>query len=169
MTLKINSNNYFRLLLLVILCIMHYSHIVTAGLSNQETKTIPVIIDSDGAPDDVYAILYLLNHPKISVQALTLSCGVGYVDESAQNFVELMSYLGYNDIPVAAGKETPLYVNHAFPTPWREGSYNFFGLDLPPSENLVSDLNASELIISLVHSSTEKITIVDLESPQTTF
>lgn len=160
--MQIKLNNSYQLLSFLLFSLVLNSHIVSGGNSNPETEIIPVIIDSDGAPDDVYAILYLLKHPRISVRALTLSCGVSYVEEGAQNFVRLLSYLDYNDIPVAAGKETPLYVNHSFPTPWREGSNDFYGLNLPPTETQVSDLNASELIISLVKASTENITIVAL-------
>ncbi|MHA2139130.1 MAG: nucleoside hydrolase [Candidatus Hodarchaeales archaeon] len=160
--MQIKLNNSHPLLSFILFGILLNSHIVAGGISNPETEIISVIIDSDGAPDDVYAILYLLKHPRISVQALTLSCGVSYVEEGAQNFVRLMSYLCYDDIPVAAGKETPLYVNHSFPTPWREGSKNFYGLNLPLTEIQVSDLSASELIISLVKASTENITIVAL-------
>ncbi len=162
MSVQINSIELFQLLLFIILCFFLCSHSISTGIFNQELDTISVIIDSDGAPDDVYAILYLFKHPKISVRALTLSCGVSYVTEGAHNFVQLLSYLGYNDISVAAGKETPLHVNHTFPTSWRESSKDFYGLNLPSTENQVSDLNASELIISIVNSSTEKITIVAL-------
>ncbi|MFX0086827.1 MAG: nucleoside hydrolase [Candidatus Hodarchaeota archaeon] len=154
-------NETFQLSL-VFVCILLNILIVSTGLSNQELETISVIIDSDGAPDDVYAILYLLKHPRVSVRALTLSCGVSYVEEGATNFIKLLSYLGYEDIPVAAGKETPILTNHTFPNPWRQGSYNFYGLDLPPTENKVSNLNASELIVSIVNSSPENITIVAL-------
>ncbi len=155
------SNKTFHLSL-VFVCILLNNLIVSTGLFIQELETISVIIDSDGAPDDVYAILYLLKHPRVSVRALTLSCGVSYVEEGATNFVKLLSHLGYEDIPVAAGKETPLVTNHTFPTPWRQGSYNFYGFDLPHTENKVSDLNASELIVSIVNSSPENITIVAL-------
>ena len=162
MTLQFNSNKSFQYLSILIFCILLNNPNLLTGIYNLENETIPVIIDSDGAPDDVYAILYLLRHPRVSVLALTLSCGVSYVNEGTQNFVGLLSYLGYDNIPVAAGKETPLYVNHTFPNPWREGSKNFYSLDLPTTEDKVSDLNASELIISLAKSSNEKITIVAL-------
>lgn len=131
------------------------------GIHLQE-QVIPVIIDSDGAPDDVYAILYLLNHPAYSVVGLSLSCGVGYVQEGAENYVKLLDYLGHENIPVAAGKESPMYTNHTFPTAWREGSNNFYGLELPETDQKVSDMNASELIISIVSSSAKKVTIVAL-------
>ncbi|MFX1285346.1 MAG: nucleoside hydrolase [Promethearchaeota archaeon] len=144
------------------MCFLLTDHGSSTGIFNQEVDTISVIIDSDGAPDDVYRILYLLNHPRVYVLALTLSCGVSYVEEGAQNYVKLLSYLGYDEIPIAAGKETPLHVNHTFPAFWRENSKNFWGLGLPSTETQVSDLNASDLIISIANSSTEKITIVAL-------
>ncbi len=125
-------------------------------------EEIPIIIDTDVAPDDVGAILYLLKHPKISVRAITVSCGVTYVKTGVNSILQLLDYLGIRDIPVAAGKDTPLYTNHSVPTQWRETSAGFYGLDLPQTNLQPPEMNATELIISTINASTENITIVTL-------
>jgi len=128
-------------------------------LSQDEIK---VIVDMDGAPDDLASILYLLKHPAVSVIGIGVSCGVAYVDTGVTNTLGILEHLGIYDIPVAVGKETPLVVDHAFPTPWRDGCYNIFGLDLPTTSLQPSLMNASELIISLVQSTEANITLIAL-------
>jgi inosine-uridine nucleoside N-ribohydrolase len=132
----------------------------TSRLTNQDE--IKVIVDMDAAPDDWSSILYLLTHPGVTVLGIGVSCGVSYVHTGVTNTLGILEHLGIVDIPVAAGKETPLVVDHAFPTPWRDASYNFYGLDLPETSLQPSSLNASELTISLIEGSEENITIVSL-------
>jgi inosine-uridine nucleoside N-ribohydrolase len=129
-------------------------------LSSQDE--IKVIVDMDAAPDDWQSILYLLKHPSVTVIGIGVSCGVSYVDTGVTNTLGILEYLGKNDIPVAAGKETPLVVDHAFPTPWREASHNFYGLDLPTTTLTPSSLNASDLIISLIESTEGNVTLIAL-------
>ncbi|MHA3963878.1 MAG: nucleoside hydrolase [Candidatus Thorarchaeota archaeon SMTZ1-45] len=123
---------------------------------------IRVIVDMDAAPDDWAAILYLLKHPTITVIGIGVSCGVSYVDTGVTNTLGILEHLGLHDIPVAAGKETPLVVDHAFPTPWREASQNFYGLNLPTTSLQPSLMNASDLMISLLESSEVNVTLVAL-------
>ena len=130
------------------------------NLSSQEE--ISVIVDMDAAPDDWQSVLYLLKHPAVTVMGIGVSCGVSYVDTGVTNTLGILEYLGIEDIPVAAGKETPLVVSHAFPTPWREASHNFYGLDLPTTTLQPSSMNASDLIISLAESSEGNVTLIAL-------
>jgi pyrimidine-specific ribonucleoside hydrolase len=136
---------------------------VPKSVSNVPSQNeIKVIVDMDAAPDDWQSILYLLKHPDITVIGIGVSCGVSYVDTGVTNTLGILEYLEIDDIPVAAGKETPLTVDHEFPTPWREASHNFYGLDLPTTTLEPSLLNASDLIISLVGNSEGNITLVAL-------
>jgi len=131
-----------------------------AGLSVPVQEMIPVIVDMDVAPDDIGALVYLLKHPGVSVRAITVSCGITYVPWGVANVLRLLDYLGFRDIPVAAGKETPLVGDNAFPTEWRGGCYNFYGLELPATDLHPSVMNASELIMSVIASSAENLTLV---------
>ncbi|MFX0168918.1 MAG: nucleoside hydrolase [Candidatus Hodarchaeota archaeon] len=132
------------------------------GLGLPLQEVVPVIVDMDVDPSDTGALLYLLKHPGVSVRAVTVSCGITYIDEGVANVLRLLAYLGIRDIPVAGGKVTPLAGDNAFPTSWRDGSFNFYGLDLPPTDLQPSELNASELIISVITSSAENVTLVPL-------
>ncbi|MFW9964984.1 MAG: nucleoside hydrolase [Candidatus Sifarchaeia archaeon] len=123
---------------------------------------IRVIVDMDAAPDDWSSVLYLLKHPTVTVIGIGVSCGVSYVNTGVTNTLGILEHLGIYDIPVAAGKETPLVVNHAFPTPWREASHNFYGLNLPMTSLQPSLMNASDLMISLLESSEVNVTLVAL-------
>ncbi|MFW9830448.1 MAG: nucleoside hydrolase [Candidatus Thorarchaeota archaeon] len=116
----------------------------------------------DVDPSDTCALLYLLKHPGVLVRAVTVSCGITYIDEGVANVLRLLDYLGIRDIPVAGGKATPLAGDNAFPTAWRDGSYSFYGVELPSTDLQPSELNASELIISVITSSSENITLVPL-------
>jgi pyrimidine-specific ribonucleoside hydrolase len=149
----------FVIVLALILAVSNFPTSVGILSSQDEIK---VIVDMDAAPDDWQAILYLLKHPDVTVIGIGVSCGVSYVDTGVTNTLGILEYLGIEDIPVAAGKETPLFVDHEFPTPWRGGSYNFYGLDLPTTTLQPSLLNASDLIISLIENSEDNVTLIAL-------
>lgn len=124
-----------------------------------------IIIDTGVAPESIIAILYLLKHPNVSVCAVTISCGETHVEIGARNMLMLLDYLGFSDIPVAAGKSTPLQVNHTFPNIWRDWSDSFFNLKyvyLPPTDLEPSSMDASELITFIARSSTKKITLLTI-------
>ncbi len=151
----------YPIVLVLILVLSSCNNIPSiAGIPSQED--IKVIVDMDAAPDDWASILYLLKHTFVTVLGIGVSCGVSYVDTGVANTLGILEHLEIEDIPVAAGKDTPLVVNHEFPTPWRDGSYNFYGLDLPTTTLQPSSMNASELIISLIENTTENVTIIAL-------
>lgn len=117
-----------------------------------EENPIPAIVDIDADTSDIPALIYLLEHPKVSVEVITISCGITYIDHGVDNMLKIIDYLGYEDILVAGGSDSPLETNYAFPTPWREGSNNTYGVSLPTTDLQPSDLNASQLIISQLKS-----------------
>ncbi|MFW9965464.1 MAG: nucleoside hydrolase, partial [Candidatus Sifarchaeia archaeon] len=156
------KNNRVIIISITFFLILISSNITKSFGEVSNHKEISVIVDIDAAPDDWAAILYLLKHPMVTVIGIGISCGVSYVDTGVTNTLGILEHLGIGYIPVAAGKETPLIVNHTFPTQWRDGSYNYYGLDLPTTTLQPSSLNASDLIISLIESSEENVTLVTL-------
>lgn len=95
----------------------------------------PVIIDTDMAPDDWIAILYLLQRPDIEVKAITVAgTGEAHCHPGVQNALGLAAVAGKTGIPVACGRETPLQGQNVFPTEWRETADNMAGLSLPVVE-----------------------------------
>jgi inosine-uridine nucleoside N-ribohydrolase len=128
----------------------------------QVQEEFEVFVDTDAGPDDFSALMYLLRHPSVTVIGIGISCGVSYVDRGVSNTLRVLEYLGIDNIPVAAGKYTPLVVDHSFPKSWRESSNNSYGLDLPTTSQTPSEMNASELMISLISGVQENVTIVSL-------
>jgi inosine-uridine nucleoside N-ribohydrolase len=109
----------------------------------------PVIIDTDMAPDDWLAILYLLQRQDIAVQAITVTgTGEAHCGPGVRNALGLAALAGQPNIPVACGRETPLQGTHAFPEEWRTGSDAALGLRLPANPNGPAAQSAVELILN---------------------
>ncbi|MFX0108886.1 MAG: nucleoside hydrolase [Candidatus Hodarchaeota archaeon] len=156
------NKNYAKLIMLLFILMLSPVNTLEFEVSTSSQSGIEVIVDMDAAKDDWASILYLLKHPDINVLGIGVSCGVSYVDQGTMNTLRILDYLEIRDIPVAAGKETPLIVDHEFPSAWRDASHWFYGLDLPETDLAPSPMNASDLIISLIENSSGNVTIVAL-------
>ena len=86
---------------------------------------IPIIVDDDGSPDGMVALLYFLRNPLFEVKAVTISCGEAHPELFAPHVQRFLAGLGRPDIPVGVGRATPLEGNNAFPGPWRQASDDF--------------------------------------------
>lgn len=123
----------------------------------------PVIIDSDMAPDDWMAILFLLQRPEINVLAITVSgTGEAHCDPGVRNALGLVALAGRSGIPVACGRETPLQGDHVFPEDWRTRADTMSGLELPRVELPANDENAVNLLTRLALASPRKVSILAL-------
>ena len=128
-------------------------------LETTAQSQIPVIWDDDGSPDGVIALLYLLKNPDVRVEAITVSCGEAHPELFAQNLTRMLARIDRQGIPVAAGRETPLEGDNAFPEPWRISTDGFWGSDLPSAIESVQPMPASELIVDIVLQSPEPISV----------
>jgi pyrimidine-specific ribonucleoside hydrolase len=123
----------------------------------------PVVIDTDMGADDRMAILYLLNRLDVEIKAITVTgTGLAHAGPGATNALGLAALAGHADIPVAAGRQTPLLGDHAFPSDWRADADMLSGLSLPSNPNLIASQTAIELLTSTIESSPAKITILAL-------
>ena len=123
----------------------------------------PVIIDTDMAPDDWMAILYLLNRPDVSVAAITVTgTGEAHCEPGIKNAMSLTALAGQPDIPVSCGRETPLQGEHAFPAEWRTRVDTLAGLTLPGNPAPVTPQSAVELLTDKILSMPGKVTILAL-------
>jgi pyrimidine-specific ribonucleoside hydrolase len=121
-----------------------------------------VIIDSDGAFDDIKAILYLLEQPGFEVIALTVSgTGIAHCPEAAHNISALLERIGAPQIPVACGRTTPLEGNNEAPPVWRNAADTLGGVDLPEPRPL-SELDAPALLADAIKSAAADVTLVAL-------
>lgn len=123
----------------------------------------PLIIDTDMAADDWMAILYLLNRPDISVEAITVTgAGEAHCEPGIKNAMHLTALAGQPDIPVSCGRETPLQGDHTFPASWRERVDALAGLTLPDNPASPAPQSAVELLTAILESSSNKMTILTL-------
>ena len=67
--------------------------------------------------------------------------------------------LGVENLPIAAGPEQPLVGDNAFPDDWRMASDEFWELELPDAVETVDERTAAQLIVDVVKSSKEPVTI----------
>lgn len=123
----------------------------------------PVIIDTDMAPDDWMAILFLLQRPEIDVLGITVSgTGEAHCEPGVRNALGLVALAGESGIPVACGRETPLEGNHVFPDDWRTNADTMSGLALPQVELPAGDEGAVELLTHLALESPKSVSILTL-------
>ncbi len=121
----------------------------------------PVIIDTDMAPDDWLAILYLLQRQDVDVKAITISgTGEAHCDPGVRNAMDLVMLAGRPEIPVACGRETPLQGDHTFPEDWRKSVDEMLGLVLLENPNPAVDTTAVALLTHIVQSSSTPIKLL---------
>jgi inosine-uridine nucleoside N-ribohydrolase/enterochelin esterase-like enzyme len=124
---------------------------------------VPMIVDTDMAPDDWMAILYLLMRPDVDVQAITVA-GTGEVhcETGVRHAMNLAALAGRPQIPVACGSDTPLAGDRAFPGHWRSRADTLAGLELPANPATTSDQDAVAMLMDTLHASPEPVTVVTL-------
>jgi pyrimidine-specific ribonucleoside hydrolase len=134
--------------------------IVTPTYETPSLSQIPVIWDDDGSPDGVIALLYLLKNPQVRVEAITVSSGEAHPKIFAQNLSRMLARIGRRDIPIAAGRATPLEGDNAFPEAWRQSTDVFWDVELPESGDAIESVPASQLIVEVVNRSSEPVTVL---------
>ena len=95
-------------------------------------EPLPLLIDTDVAPDDLVALAFLVGSPKVEVRAITVSgTGEAHCGPGVDVVLRLLERLDAPPIAVACGRETPIAGDHAFPDAWRTGADDGSGLALP--------------------------------------
>ena len=101
-----------------------------APASAKSAERVPVVIDSDLAPDDLAAIAYLVRHPGVEVLAITVpttgmvtcSGGVGLLGD-------FFASIGSAPVPVACGAAERGEHGQPFPAAWTGASLTSSGVD----------------------------------------
>lgn len=111
----------------------------------------PVVVDTDLGGDDLVALAFLLRHPDVEVEAVTIA-GTGLVgcDPGVDLVADLVRAAGVAPVPVACGREEAGPGGRPFPAQWRE--YAATGTGLPRAETTFSPTPepAPQLIARLV-------------------
>ena len=84
---------------------------------------MPLLIDTDVAPDDPVAISFLVASPEVQIEAITVSgTGEAHCADGVDVVLRLLERLDAPMIDVACGRKTPMAGDRAFPdaTRWAE-------------------------------------------------
>jgi hypothetical protein len=94
------------------------------------TDAVPVVIDSDLAPDDLAAITYLARHPGVRVVGITVPTTgmVTCTNGGLQLLADLFAAIEARSVPVACGVTPRPDGAVAFPRAWCEGVVGDSGL-----------------------------------------
>lgn len=118
-----------------------------------------VVVDSDGAFDDIKAILYLLEQPDVEIVALTFSgTGIAHCPAAAENASALLERLDAPDIPVACGRTTPLEGDNEAPPMWRTAADTLGGVDLPEPRPL-HEAGAADLLTEVLNEADDVVLV----------
>jgi inosine-uridine nucleoside N-ribohydrolase len=121
----------------------------------------PVIFDGDMAHEDMFAALFLLQHPNVDVKGITVvGTGEAHCAPGVENLRGIAALVGRAELPVTCGRETPLAGNHVFPEEWRRSADNAYGVELPAGSGTPPGLAAPEWIAQVVFESPQPVTII---------
>ena len=150
---RFRNAKYFILLLLTIVFLFNSCKKVTVS---DKQETISVLIDTDADFDDAMAIVYLLQHPGISVDGITISgTGMSSPVPATKNVLGLTELAGKRNTPVATGDTIAINSNNTClrPAKWILAANNMLGIDLPVNPNPANENGAVDFLIDfLVHT-----------------
>ena len=123
----------------------------------------PIILDCDPGIDDAIAILLALASPEVGLLALTTVVGNTSLVNATRNALDVLSWAGRPDIPVAAGESVAIGPPNDIP--WNDaigvhGETGLDGANLPRSEATIVDEHAVELMARMVLERPGEITLV---------
>lgn len=118
-----------------------------------------IILDCDPGHDDALAMTLAVAAPQIDLLAVTTSAGNQTPDKTLNNAMRMLTLLHREDIPVAAGNQTPL-VKPLETAPEVHGKTGLDGADLPDPDFAVQKMPAIELIAKTLRESDDQVTLV---------
>ena len=75
-------------------------------------KKIPVIIDCDPGHDDMMALVLAYGSQKLDIRAVTTVAGNNTIENTTKNALNVLHYIGADDVPVAMGYQDPMVRSH---------------------------------------------------------
>jgi hypothetical protein len=133
-----------------------------AAAPPKAASATPTVVDTDLGADDVVALAFLLRHPQVRVEAITIA-GTGLVRCRAgvDVLADLLTALELDAVPVACGRERRGPVGRPFPTTWRYAAEAGSGLPRDPGGLQPADRPAPALIADLA-GATPRLHVVAL-------
>lgn len=120
---------------------------------------LPVILDCDPGHDDAIALILALASPELKVLAVTTSAGNQTPDKTLNNALRILTLLGHDDIPVAAGAPKPL-ARELIIADNVHGESGLDGPKLPDPAFAPVAMTALELMAKCLRESPEPVTLV---------
>lgn len=146
---------------------------------------IPVIIDCDPGHDDMMALVLAYGSKKLDIRAVTTVAGNNTIYNTTQNALNILHYIGADEVPVAMGYQDPMVRSHAqqmenLATSRRKmrpqiatqegpkitgaavhGKSGMDGFEFPTNNpKKVESLHSVEMMAKVLRESEEKITII---------
>lgn len=120
---------------------------------------LPVILDCDPGHDDAIALILALASPELKVLAVTTSAGNQTPDKTLNNALRILTLLGRDDIPVAAGAPKPL-ARELIIADNVHGESGLDGPKLPDPAFAPQAMTGIELMAKCLRESLEPVTLV---------
>ncbi|WP_421323892.1 pyrimidine-specific ribonucleoside hydrolase RihA [Aeromonas sp. 604176] len=120
---------------------------------------LPVILDCDPGHDDAIALILALASPELDVLAVTTSAGNQTPDKTLNNALRILTLLGRDDIPVAAGAPKPL-ARELIIADNVHGESGLDGPKLPDPAFAPQRMTGIELMAQCLRESPEPVTLV---------
>lgn len=76
-------------------------------------EKIPVIIDCDPGHDDMMALVLAWGSGKLDIRTVTTVAGNNTIYNTTQNALNVLHYIGADEVPVAMGYQDPMVRSHA--------------------------------------------------------
>jgi pyrimidine-specific ribonucleoside hydrolase len=134
--------------------------ILAAGCFAQNQPAL--LIDTDAGSDDLMAIAFLLTHPSVRIEGITIANGLAHVDAGARNLIRLTELAGRKDIPVFVGRNAPLRGSAEFPAEWRKTSDELPGVDLPATSRKPETRPAADYLVERLRDAKHPVRILAL-------
>ncbi|HDO1310057.1 pyrimidine-specific ribonucleoside hydrolase RihA [Aeromonas veronii] len=119
----------------------------------------PVILDCDPGHDDAIALILALASPELKVLAVTTSAGNQTPDKTLNNALRILTLLGRDDIPVAAGAPKPL-ARELIIADNVHGESGLDGPKLPDPAFAPQRMTGIELMAKCLRESPQPVTLV---------
>ncbi|GAB4017404.1 nucleoside hydrolase [Spirosoma koreense] len=120
-----------------------------------------VLMDHDGAIDDLLSQLLVLTMPATDLIGITVTPADCFIEPALESTYKLLQLMGREDIPLGRGD---YYGINAFPSEWRARPEIINALprliNLPKSPDPYAYASAPDLIIDKLASASEKVTIL---------
>lgn len=123
-----------------------------------------VLVDTDVDFDDYMAISYLLKHPAVKVEGLTVT-GVGAAHlshgvENLSNFLTLFNDASIEQIPVVAGFQRPMIYSNTFAFDTRQAADQHYDSAFPRKNPNPTRTGAVEFLRETLENAAHKFTVL---------